>query len=100
VLYSSFTASDGFTGNFILNNFNSNIQYRYKIDSLNINDIYDLASFSGRRYANYLYDYFMNQYISYHMPEGMEILGYLHYSPSRKTFDFTDEEKFEVLKSK
>ena len=100
VLYSSFTASDGFTGNFILNNFNMNLQYRYKIDSLKLNDIYDLASFSGRRYANYLFDYFMNQYISYQMPEGMEILGYLHYSPSRKTFNFTDEEKFEVLKSK
>jgi len=100
VLYSSFTASDGFTGNFILNNFNMNLQYRYKIDSLKLNDIYDLASFSGRRYANYLFDYFMNQYISYQIPEGMEILGYLHYSPSRKTFNFTDEEKFEVLKSK
>jgi len=100
VLYSSFTASDGFTGNFIMNNFNLNLQYRYKIDSLRLNDIYDLASFSGRRHANYLFDYFMNQYISYHMPEGMEILGYLHYSPSRKTFNFTEEEKFEVLKSK
>jgi hypothetical protein len=100
VLYSSFTASDGITGNFIMNNFNMNLKYRYKIDSLNLSDIYELASFSGRRHANYLFDYFMNQYISYHMPEGIEILGYLHYVPSRKIFDFTDEEKFEVLKSK
>ena len=100
VLYSSFTASDGFTGDFIMNNFNMNLQYRYKIDSLKLNDIYDLASFSGRRDANYLFDYFMNQYISFQMPENMEILGYLHYTPSRKSFNFTDEEKFEVLKSK
>ena len=100
VLYSSFTASDGFAGNFILNNFTMNLQYRYKIDSLKLKDISDLASITGRRDANYLFDYFMNQYISYHMPEGMEILGYLHYVPSRRTFDFTDEEKFEVLNSK
>ncbi len=100
VLYSTFTASDGFNGNFIMNNFTMNLQYRYKIDSLKLNDIYELASFSGRHNANYLFDYFMNQYISYHMPEGMEIMGYLHYSPSGKTFNFTDEEKFEVLKSK
>jgi len=100
LLYSSFTASDGFSGNFIMNDFTMNLQYRYKIDSLRLNDLYDLASFSGRRDASYLFDYFMNQFISYHMPEGMEILGYLHYSPSGKTFNFTEEEKFEVLKSK
>jgi hypothetical protein len=100
VLYSSFTASDGFTGNFVMNGFSMNLRYRYKIDSLLVHDIYDLASFSGRQNANYLFDYFMNQFIAYHMPEGMEILGYLHYTPSRKTFDFTEEEKFEVLKSK
>lgn len=100
LLYSTFTASDGFNGNFILNNFTMNLQYRYKIDSLKLTDIYDLASFSGRRHANYLLDYFMNQYISLHMPENMEIMGYLHYSPSYKTYNFTDEEKFEVLKSK
>jgi hypothetical protein len=100
VLFSSFTASDGFTGNFIMSNFTMNLKYRYKIDSLRMNDIYDLASYSGRRNANYLFDYFMNQYISFHMPEGMEILGYLHYSPSGKTFNFDDEERFEVLKSK
>ena len=100
VLYSSFTASDGITGNFVMNNFTMNLHYRYKIDSLKLNDIYDLASFSGQRDANYLFDYFMNQYISYHMPENMEIMGYLHYSPSVKTFNFTDDEKFEVMNTK
>ena len=100
VLFSSFTASDGFTGNFVMNNFTMNLRYRYKIDSLRMKDIYDLASYSGRRNAEYLFDYFMNQYISFNMPEGMEILGYLHYSPPLKTFNFNDEERFEVLNSK
>lgn len=99
VLYSSFTASDGFSGNFIMNNFTMDLKYRYKIDSLKMNDLYDLASFSGRRNAGYLFDYFMNQFIAFNMPQGMEILGYLHYVPSNKTFNFTEEEKFEVLKS-
>ena len=51
VLYSSFTASDGFSGSFIVDG-EMNIRYRYRIDSLEVNDIYDLASFSGRRHAN------------------------------------------------
>jgi hypothetical protein len=100
VLYSSFTASDAFTGNFIMNNLTMNLKYRYKIDSLKVVDLYELASYSGRRNANYLFDYFMNQYIAYNMPKGMETLGYLHYLPSVKTFIFTDEEKLEVLPSK
>jgi len=100
VLYSSFTASDAFTGNFVLNNFTQNLKYRYKIDSLRMADLYELASYSGRRNANYFFDYFMNQYIAYNMPKGMEILGYLHYVPSTKTFVFTDDEKLEVLTSR
>jgi len=100
VLYSSFTASDGFSGNFTLNNFTNSLRYHYKIDSLRLNDVYELSSYTGRRDASYFFDYFMNQYIAYHMPEGLESLGYLHYSPSTKKFEFTDEEKFEVLNNK
>jgi hypothetical protein len=100
VLYSSFTASDAFSGNFVMNNFTMDLKYRYKIDSLRVKDIYDLASYSGRRNANYLFDYFMNQFIAINMPQGMETLGYLHYVPSGKTFIFSDDDKFEVLKSK
>jgi hypothetical protein len=100
LLYANFTATDGFSGNFSMNNFTMDLKYKYKIDSLKIKDIYDLASFTGRRDANYLFDYFMNQYISYRMPDGMEMLGYLHYTPATRSFNFTDEEKFEVLNSK
>ena len=100
VLYSSFTANDGFSGNFIMNSFTNSLKYRYKIDSLKLKDIYDLASYSGRRNANYLFDYFMNQYIAYNMPRGFEILGYLHYTPATKSFDFVDDEEFEELNDK
>ncbi|MCX6243721.1 MAG: hypothetical protein NTU98_03370 [Bacteroidetes bacterium] len=98
VLYSSFTGSDGFSGSFVEDGFN--IRYRYKIDSLDMHDVYNLASFSGRRHANYLYDYFMNQYIVRNMPSGFDILGYLHYDRQRKAFYFTDDEKFDVLQPK
>lgn len=100
VLYSSFTASDAFAGNFLVNSFTGDLKYRYKIDSLKVADIYDLASYSGRRNANYIFDYFMNQYIAFNMPKGMDILGYLHYNPATKTFIFTEDEKLEVLPTK
>jgi hypothetical protein len=100
VLYSSFTASDGFNGNFIYNDMAGTLRYRYRIDSLKVKDIYDLAAYAGRQNADYLFDFFMNQYIVYHMPQDMEILGYLHYNSSRKTFEFSDQDKFEVQQPK
>ena len=54
---------------------------RYITDTLTINDIYELARQSGRTYADYLVDYFMNEYIRQQLPEGMSPQGYMHYDP-------------------
>jgi hypothetical protein len=97
VLYSSFTASDGFNGNFLINSFTLDVQYRYKIDSLKVKDIYELSFYAGKRDASYLFDFFMNQYIAYHFPKGMEPQYYLHYDRFRQTFTPTEDEKLEVL---
>jgi hypothetical protein len=100
VLYSSFTASDGFDGNFMVNTFTGDIQYKYKIDSLKLKDIYDLAAYSGAKDASYLFDFFMNQYIAFHLPNGMEPLYFLHYDRFRKTFIATEDDMFEILQTK
>jgi hypothetical protein len=97
VLYSSFTATDGFDGNFLINTFTGDIQYKYKIDSLKVRDLYDLAVYSGRKDASYLFDFFMNQYIAFHLPKGMEPLYFLHYDRFHKTFSTTEDERFEIL---
>jgi len=100
VLYSSFTASDAFSGGFVSNRITGSLKYRYKIDSLRMPDIYELAAYAGRHNANYLFDYFMNQYIVYNMPRGIDVLGYLHYDPAAKSFVFTDEDELQVLPNK
>jgi hypothetical protein len=100
VLYSSFTASDNFNGNFVINSFTLDIQYHYKIDSLKVNDIYDLAAYTGKKDASYLFDFFMNQYIAYHLPKGIDPMYFLHYDRFRKTFSPTEDERFEIIESK
>jgi hypothetical protein len=101
ILYSAFTASDGFKGSFAMDPLTGRpLRYHYKIDSLRTKDLYDLASYIGRKNASYLYDFFLNQYINIHMPEGIEMQGYLHYDRFRKTFYQTEGEQFEVLDSK
>jgi hypothetical protein len=100
VLYSSFTTTDGLDGRFYSDPLTWNVQYRYTLDTLRIEDIYDLAAYTGRKHASFLFDYFMNQYIAYHMPEGMDVLGYFHYNRFRNTVTLTEDEMFEVLDSR
>jgi hypothetical protein len=100
VLYSSFTASDGFEGRYIMNAFTMDVQYKYKIDSLKMRDIYNLAVFSGKKNASYLFDYFMNQYVAFQLPDdGLQQTWY-HYDRLNKSFIPTEEERFEVLAPK
>jgi hypothetical protein len=99
VLRSTLTATDGFQGRFLLNGFSSDVLYKYKVDSLTVKDLYELASYAGRQHADYLFDYFMNQYVSINMPQGTVRRGYLHYDHSRKFLGTTEEEKFEVISS-
>jgi hypothetical protein len=97
-LRSTLTASDSFDGKFYLNGFSSEVMYKYTIDPLRISDIYDLARYSGKKHANYLYDYFMNQYVAIHLPEGEKMQGHLHYNHQDKLLEYSDEERFDVVK--
>jgi hypothetical protein len=100
VLFSTFTVSDGFDGNFLVNGFTMDVQYRYKIDSLKLKDVYELSVYAGKKDASYLFDFFMNQYIAFHLPDGMEPAYFLHYNRFRKTFTPAEEDRFEILQVK
>ena len=101
VLYSAFTANDAFQGNFFIDPFsNRGVRYKYKIDSLKVRDIYNMAEFMGKKNASYLFDYFMNQYVAYHMPEGVEVRTIYHYNRFRRLLEKVDDDRFEVQESK
>lgn len=100
ILFSSLTSSDAFSGYFFVDPFSQEVRYKYSIDSLKVKDLYDLAAYSGRQHADYLFDYFMNSYISIHMPQGTPPIGHFRYNRSKKTITTTDNEFFEVLDSK
>ncbi|MDP4282360.1 MAG: hypothetical protein Q8867_09460 [Bacteroidota bacterium] len=100
VLYSSFTSTDGFKGRFYVDPFTMNPQYKYNIDSLTVKDAYDLAGFLGKKHASYLYDFFLNQYILYHLPEDVEMEDYYHFNRFRHTVSPTEDDRFEILDNK
>ncbi len=100
VLYSSSTSYDSFDGRFFNDLFTGVVHYKYNIDSLTVKDVYDMACYLGKKHAGYLFDFFMNQYISKHMPEGKQMQDYYHYSRSRESFAPAGDDRFEILGTK
>ncbi len=100
VLYATHTAFDSFDGRFFNDPFSGTVQYQYSIDSLQLKDVHDMAAYLGKKHAGYLYDFFMNQYIAKHLPEGMKMMDYYHYNRSRKSFSPANDDRFEILGTK
>ncbi|MFH1160864.1 MAG: hypothetical protein V1733_07940 [bacterium] len=96
-LYTSHMANDDVAGNFGIDPFSLNVQYHYRIDSLALSGIYDMAGYLGKIHASYLYDFFLNQYIAYHLPQGYETPVYYHYNRFRRSFVPVEEDRFELL---
>lgn len=99
-LYTSNTAYDTFDGRFFNDPFSGTVRYKYTIDTLQTKDVYEMATYLGKKHAGYLYDFFMNQYIAKHMPQGFEMQDYYHYNRNRKSFAPAYEDRFEILGTK
>jgi hypothetical protein len=97
VLYSTHTVTDGLDGSFFLDPFTDDVKYRYRIDSVTVGDVMLLGNNLGRKHASYLYDFFLNQYIAYHMPEGETPYWYYHYNRFSKRLEPLEESEFQIL---
>jgi hypothetical protein len=100
VLYSSHMASDEVSGSFGLDPYSFMVQYRYRIDSLALEKIYDMAGYLGRIHASYLYDFFLNRYIAFHLPAGYGTPVYYHYNRFSRSFIPVEDDRFELLEMK
>ncbi len=80
VLYSSYYLHDDVDGRFIRKHERkSGLTYLYKIDSVSVIDVYELAVLSAKKYAVNLYDYLLNLHIQEKMPAGEVPTAYYHY---------------------
>lgn len=97
LLYSTHSVTDGVDGQFIFNPLTTDVRYRYSIDSLTVKDIQVMATNLGRRHAGSIYDFFLNQYIAYHMPEGEEPYFYYHFNRFYRQLEPVEEPEFRLL---
>jgi hypothetical protein len=100
LLYATNTAYDTFDGRFFNDPFTGTIRYKYNIDELHSEDVYNMATYLGKMHAGFLYEFFLKQYIAKHLPEGLEMMDYYHYSRTRKNISPAGEERFEILGTK
>ncbi len=81
VLYSSYFIYDDLSGTFVdAERFGEPVNLFYKIDSIGLEDINNLAELAGKKYAINFYDYLLNLYVQDHLPRDKAPMFYYHYN--------------------
>lgn len=97
VLFNTRIITDDFKGNFIYYPLTGSYSYRYTIDSLSIDKLYNAAHSLGSLHSQWIFDYLMNEYVRKNLPQNRV--------PQKKfTFDLKNgvlkkmkRENFEVI---
>lgn len=102
VFYAEDAVMDEFSGDILIDELKNTPVLYYKIDSLSVDEVYQMASDVGEKYAGFLTDYLMNKYIEQNFIENFEPSLYFHYDAENKMlFHYTGEERFlEISKEK
>ncbi|PKP34230.1 MAG: hypothetical protein CVU00_07835 [Bacteroidetes bacterium HGW-Bacteroidetes-17] len=85
VLYSSYFIYDDLQGEFRQSNSIGEVNYRYKLDTMQVADVYNLAELAGKKYAINFYDYLLNIYVQDHLPKNQGPVFYFHYDRRMKS---------------
>jgi len=100
-LYDSQSAYDNFNGNFITDPWTNTVKYKYHLDTLGLDDIYVMTRYLAQQHADYLFDFFMNQWVAFNLPENQYSTYYYHYNRKRHMMEATEEdERFQVITGK
>jgi hypothetical protein len=66
-------------------------------DSMNVNDVYRMASDMGQKHAELLFDYFMNDYIRENLPSGIVNRQYFRFDRKSNSLKKGLRERYEVV---
>jgi hypothetical protein len=94
VLFASDFLTDELDGYFRQYIFTGETKFEYTIDTISTSDIEDFADMLGSKYADNLYDYFLNEYVRSNAPENYsQNLRPLHWDLERRVFVFKEDEQ-------
>ena len=87
------TIHDAIDGYFTENLITGDVKYKYHINEIDTSIIYRYCEIYGERYAGYIYDYLMNQYIRGKWTSQQRPPYYMRFNRSNNTLDPTNEEQ-------
>ncbi len=97
VAFGEMFMSDQFDGRLRFFPFTGGMVYTYSVDSIDLNDIYTMASAAGSRYSGYLFDFLMNRYVDRNIPSTEQRISYFRYDFSTRMLHPTVDERFLIL---
>jgi hypothetical protein len=97
VLYATDFVNQELEGRFTSNVFTGEVKFKYNLSPLALEDVYTLAAVAGERYANYIFDFIMNQYIYLNFPDDKVPNVYLSYDQNRKLLVPAGDRRFLFL---
>ena len=83
LVFSSLLLTEEVIGHFSVNNYTKEIYYPFEMDSLFLDEVYQLGALSGLLCAGYTFDYFMNMYIDKRMKEEDKERSDVHFHYNR-----------------
>lgn len=98
LLYLSGYIEDDFEGGFRYNQFDDKMYFSDRTVKITYQDIYKMAVDSGKKHAELLIDYMLNDYIRRNMPPGATHRQLYHFDRQFRTLSVNYPQRFEVLK--
>jgi len=98
VLFVENLLTDQIYGGFQEKGVSGKLYYPFRIDSLTVPKIYTYIEDIGGTYADYTFDYLLNQFLDSHMPPGKRSRHYWRYDPYRKHLFEATTDRFIPLK--
>ncbi len=79
LLYASHFLMDQIEGQFAENIFTGEVKYKYNLYPIDTTSIYEFAGMLGEKYAGYIFDYLINEFVFRNFPENQRPGVYMHY---------------------
>jgi hypothetical protein len=94
LLYSSHYLMDQIEGQFAENIFTGEVKYKYNLFPMDTSSIYEFAGMLGEKYAGYIFDYLINEFVFRNFPENQRPGVYMHFDPNYNTLAPAGNERF------
>lgn len=93
LLFVSHFVMDALEGQFVNNIFTGEVKFKYDLTPMDVDQIYQLAEILGEKYAGYIFDYLLNEYVHRNMGN-VRPKTYFHYDKQFKSLYPAGDERF------